>query len=74
MLKEIVEYAVKQLVESPEQVTVVESQVESKVVVEVHVAQQDLKRVIGKDGRVVRALRAMLNSIENVGPLDFIVK
>ena len=74
MLTKILEYAVKQLVDHPDQVTVVESKQESKIIVEIHVSTQDLKRVIGKDGRVVRALRSMVNSIDDLGPVELIVK
>lgn len=74
MLTKILEYTVKQLVDHPDQVNVVESTQESKIIVEIHVSPQDLKRVIGKDGRVVRALRTMVNNIDNLGPVELIVK
>jgi len=74
MLTKILEYAVKQMVDHPDQVNVVESSQESKIVVEIHVSPQDLKRVIGKDGRVVRALRTMVNNVGDLGPVELIVK
>ncbi len=74
MLKELLEFAIKQLVDHPDQVVVSETQAETKVVVEINVSPTDLKRVIGKDGRIVRALRTMVNSIDGVGPVELIVK
>lgn len=74
MLKELLEFVVKQLVDHPDQVTVSEVQAETKVVVEINVSPTDLKRVIGKDGRIVRALRTLANSIDGVGPVELIVK
>lgn len=64
MLKELVEYIVKQLVDKPELVVVAQKYDDGKAILEIRVANQDLKRVIGKEGRVVRAIRTMVNCLE----------
>jgi uncharacterized protein len=61
MLKPLVEYVVKQLVDKPEMIIVTEKKDGEKPILEIRVANQDLKRVIGKEGRVVRAIRTMVN-------------
>ena len=74
MLKKVLEFAIKHLVDHPDQVVIHETQAESKVVIEINVSPVDLKRVIGKDGRIVRALRTLVNNIDGVGPVELIVK
>ena len=74
MLKQLLEFAIKQLVDHPDQVVLHETQAETKTVIEINVSPLDLKRVIGKDGRIVRALRTMVNNIDGVGPVELIVK
>lgn len=64
MLKELVEYIVKQLVDKPEFVIVNERYDDGKKILDIRVAVHDLKKVIGKEGRVVRAIRSMVNCLE----------
>ncbi len=58
--KELVEYIAKSLVEKPEAVAVKEIRGSNVTVLELHVAREDMGRVIGKDGRVANALRILL--------------
>ena len=58
--KELVEYIAKSLVEDPEVVSVKEIRGGSVTVLELHVAREDMGRVIGKDGRVANAIRTLL--------------
>jgi predicted RNA-binding protein YlqC (UPF0109 family) len=60
-MKEIVELIAKALVNNPEQVVVSESGGERTTVIELRVAQEDLGRVIGKEGRTAKAIRTILN-------------
>jgi len=62
MLKELVEYVVKCLVDMPDQVTVNEIEGEQTTVIEVTVAKEDLGKIIGKQGRTARAIRTILNA------------
>jgi len=62
-LQEVVEYMAKALVDHPEKVEVREIEGEKTTVVELKVAPEDLGKVIGKQGRVARAMRTILGSI-----------
>ncbi len=61
-MRELVEYMVRALVDSPEQVQVSEIEGESVVVYEVSVAEDDLGKVIGKSGRIANALRTVVKA------------
>ncbi len=56
----LVEYVARSLVEKPEQVTIAESHGRSGVSIRLHVAADDMGRVIGKDGRIAKAMRALI--------------
>ena len=61
-MKELIEEIAKALVDSPEQVTVTEVVGEQTTVLELRVAQTDLGKVIGKQGRTARAIRTLLGA------------
>ena len=61
-MKEMVEFIAKALVDEPDQVRVAEIEGEKITVIELRVAQGDLGKVIGKQGRTARAIRALLNA------------
>ncbi|MCA9704343.1 MAG: KH domain-containing protein [Myxococcales bacterium] len=61
-LKDLVEYLAKALVDSPDDVEVAEIAGEQTVVLELRVAKEDLGKVIGKQGRTVKAMRAILSA------------
>ena len=58
--KELVEYVAKTLVDDPAAVTVTEVEDEEGVVIELHVAEDDMGKVIGRNGSVAKALRTLL--------------
>jgi predicted RNA-binding protein YlqC (UPF0109 family) len=58
--KELVEYIARSLVEEPDAVAVKEIRGSNVTVLELHVAREDMGRVIGKDGRVANAIRTLL--------------
>ena len=58
-MTELIEFLVKSLVEDPEAVVVEELEEEGDLVYEVSVAEGDLGRVIGKNGRVANAIRTI---------------
>jgi uncharacterized protein len=62
VLKELIEYIAKALVDSPEQVKVSEIEGEKTSVIELSVAKDDLGKVIGKQGRTARAMRTILSA------------
>ncbi len=62
MLKELVEFVAKSLVDNPDQVEVREIGGEQTVVYELRVAKEDLGKIIGKQGRTARAIRTLLGA------------
>ncbi len=61
-LRELVEFISKALVDQPDDVEVSEIAGEQTIVLELRVAKEDLGKVIGKQGRTVKAMRAILNA------------
>jgi len=61
-MKELVESIARALVDSPEEVSVAEVEGEQTTVLELRVAQPDLGKVIGKQGRTARAIRTILGA------------
>ena len=59
-MKELIEYIACKLVDSPEEVSVTEISGEATSVLELRVAQADLGKVIGKQGRTAKAMRTIL--------------
>lgn len=57
--KEMVEFVAKSLVEHPDEVTVSPVEGERSLVLELRVAQSDMGRVIGRRGRIARAIRTV---------------
>ena len=58
-MRDLVEFVVRALVDEPDSVRVEELDEAGTIVLEVHVAQQDLGRVIGREGRVANAIRTL---------------
>ncbi|HHW41439.1 MAG TPA: KH domain-containing protein [Syntrophomonadaceae bacterium] len=58
-MKELIELIAKSLVDKPEDVEVAEFQDEKGVVVELKVAPEDMGKVIGKQGKIARAIRTL---------------
>lgn len=61
-MKELITVVATQLVDTPAAVTVNETEQEDTVVLELRVAKEDLGKVIGKQGRTARAMRALLTA------------
>jgi uncharacterized protein len=62
MLKELIEFMARALVDNPDQVDVSEIEGEQTSVIELRVAKEDLGKVIGKQGRTARAMRTLLSA------------
>lgn len=62
MLKDLIEYIAKSLVDNPDAVVVTEIEGEQTSVIELKVAKEDLGKVIGKQGRTARAMRTILSA------------
>ena len=61
-LKALIELMAKALVDKPESVSVRETDGEKTTIIELRVAQDDLGKVIGKQGRTARSMRTILNA------------
>ncbi|RQV99608.1 MAG: KH domain-containing protein [Calditrichaeota bacterium] len=61
-MKEFLEFIIKQLVDHPEEVRVEEIKGEHLTIYELHVAKDDIGKVIGKKGKTVSAIRTLLNA------------
>ncbi len=61
-MKELVEVITKALVDNPDEVVVTEKEEEKATVVEVHVAESDMGKVIGKQGRIAKAIRSVVKA------------
>ena len=62
-MKELVEVLAKALVDHPEQVSVTETEDENEIVLVLQVAEDDMGKVIGKQGRIARAIRSMVKAV-----------
>lgn len=62
MEKELVEYIVKSLVDQPESVEVNVVEGEKSTILELRVSPEDIGKVIGKQGRIAKALRTILSA------------
>ncbi len=60
--KALIEHVARALVNAPEQVIVEEVDEDGELVVELEVAEDDMGRVIGKSGKIARAMRNLLNA------------
>ena len=61
-MKELVEVIAKALVENPDEVAVTESVKDDEIVVELKVAASDMGKVIGKQGRIAKAIRSVVKA------------
>ena len=62
MEKELVEFMVRSLVDQPEEVSVNVIEGEKSTILELHVAEGDVGKVIGKQGRIAKAIRTILSA------------
>ena len=61
-MKELVEVSAKSLVDYPDEVQVTETENDKAVVLELKVAQSDMGKVIGKQGRIAKAIRTVVKA------------
>ncbi len=62
MLKDLLEYLAKSLVDHPDEVRVEVTETDTTVVLELSVAKDDVGKVIGKQGRIARAVRTIIKA------------
>ena len=73
MLEKLVEYIVQNLVSKPEAVVITGIEKDGKHVIQIRVAAEDVARVIGSEGRIFRALRAVVMLIGQQQQKDVVV-
>ena len=61
-MRELVEVIAKALVDNPDEVTVTERKEGRNLILELHVAQSDMGKVIGKQGRIAKAIRTLVKA------------
>lgn len=61
-MKELLEFIAKSMVTNPEAVSVSETVNDGAVVLELHVAEEDMGKVIGKQGRIAKAIRTVVKA------------
>ena len=61
-MKELVEVIAKALVDNPDEVVVTEKGSGKNITVELHVAADDMGKVIGKQGRIAKAIRSVVKA------------
>ena len=59
-MKELIEFIVGKMVDNPDAVEVTQREEDDTVIIELRVAKEDLGKVIGKQGRTAKAMRAVL--------------
>ena len=61
-MQELLTFVAQSLVEHPEQVSVTETEGPEAVILELHVAEDDMGKVIGKQGRIAKAIRTVVKA------------
>ena len=62
-MKETLETIIKSLVEFPEQVNITEASAEKSIIYEVKVAQTDMGKIIGREGKIAAAIRTVMKAL-----------
>ena len=62
-MKELLLYMAKNLVDNPDAVSVTQTEGEDGTVLELRVAPEDMGKVIGRQGRIAREIRAVIKSV-----------
>ena len=63
----------KALVDQPDEVTVIERETEDALILELHVAPGDMGKVIGKQGRIAKAIRTVVKASVDKGDKKIVV-
>ena len=62
-MKELVEYVARSLVDNKDAVTVEETVGPEATILELHVAPEDMGKVIGRQGRIVKEIRILMKAV-----------
>lgn len=72
-MKELVEVIAKSLVDSPEEVVVTETGENDAILLELKVAPADMGKVIGRQGRIAKAIRTVVKAASSKGEKKVVV-
>ncbi len=61
-MKELLEFIAKSMVTNPDAVEITTVERESATVLKLHVAEEDMGKVIGKQGRIAKAIRTVMKA------------
>ena len=64
-MKQVLETIVKNIVENPDEVTITEKEEENKTIYNVKVAESDMGRIIGKQGKVANSIRTLMRALNS---------
>ena len=73
-MRELVEYIAKNLVDQPDAVRVTEREEDNAFILELPVAPDDMGKVIGKQGRIAKAIRTVVKAATTKSPKKYIVE
>ena len=73
-MRELVEYIAKNLVDQPDAVRVTEREEDNAFILELTVAPDDMGKVIGKQGRIAKAIRTVVKDTTKKSPKKYIVE
>ncbi len=72
-MKKLVEVIAKSLVENPDEVVVTETEKEDAILIELKVGASDMGKVIGRQGRIAKAIRTVVKAASSKCPKKVIV-
>ncbi len=73
-MKELITYLAKSLVDQPDAVTVEQHETDDSIVFTLSVAPDDMGRVIGKHGKIAKAIRSIVKSASHKIPKKVVVE
>ncbi len=72
-IEKLLRFCIERLIEQPSRISITQTTTNEKTIYEVRVPAQDLARVIGKEGRTFKALRALINLTLPEGYYDLVL-
>ena len=74
VMLELVKYIAQSLVDKPEEVKVSQTEDDKSIIIELSVAREDMGKVIGKQGRIAKAVRAVVKAASSKSKKKYVVE
>jgi predicted RNA-binding protein YlqC (UPF0109 family) len=74
VMLELVKYIAESLVDKPEEVKVSQTEDDKSIIIELSVAREDMGKVIGKQGRIAKAVRAVVKAASSRSKKKYVVE